>query len=89
WANKDRLVIPCLDLLKRLKRRGRERGMDAKEGEKAAEAAAASPSSATINSSRQVPKLSCTKCFDALWFCYCTLFSFLPSAVPPPRTLYG
>ncbi|CAD5194635.1 unnamed protein product, partial [Musa acuminata subsp. malaccensis] len=59
-----------LDLLKRLKRRGGEGGMDAKEGEKAADAAAASPSSPTTSSSQEARKLSCTKHFDALWFCY-------------------
>ncbi|CAL9138674.1 unnamed protein product [Musa acuminata var. zebrina] len=44
--------------------------MDSKEGEKAADAAAASPSSPTTSSSREAQKLSCTKHFDALWFCY-------------------
>nr|XP_009390014.1 PREDICTED: uncharacterized protein C227.17c [Musa acuminata subsp. malaccensis] len=44
--------------------------MDAKEGEKAADAAAASPSSPTTSSSQEARKLSCTKHFDALWFCY-------------------
>lgn len=75
-CNKNGFVIPHLDLLKRLKRRGGEGGMDAKEGEKAADAAAASPSSPTTSSLREARKLSCTKHFDALWFCYCT-FSFL------------
>lgn len=27
------------------------------------------------------PQLSCTKCFDALWFCYCE-FSFIVSLLP-------